>query len=414
MFKSAYTWKKYRSMGGWVGIVLVSLFLSYSIVQGVQLLYFICGIVLAIGFVNPLIGLLIAYTFMNDMFNLIPQMVSETLPINKMWDFGFILMLLYAAPLFLKNYKPYTIRPTYLKFLFLFIGICFLSFLYTLFSYKYLFVDALRMFRPYFGYLTIFIFLQFFLKREKNVKQFFNVLYFISLGLLILYHVQFIIQRELFFGHQQTYMFKGIKILRSIPNFMFVSYMFFWYNLAAWLQGKPILKYGKIFSLLAITGIMISFTRGFYLSFSFATFLLLIILFLQRTVLVKRIVLSLLLVVYFILFASVSDYLRPVIERAASIKTAIFTEIDRDTFGYRLKLLESRYEMTMDKNPLLGIGFVHNKYGRDFGKFPGNYNEATGSPSLWSADIAWANIIYQTGLIGLASCVILVFLLVWY
>jgi len=194
---------------------------------------------------------------------------------------------------------------------------------------------------------------------------------------------------------------------------MFVSYMFFWYNLAAWLQGKPMLKYGKIFNLLAITGIMISFARGFYLSFSLATFLLLFILFLQRTVLLKRMLLSLLLVVYFILFASVSDYFWPVIERTASIKTAILTEIDRSTFGYRLKILESRCEMTMDRNPLLGIGFVHNKYGGDFGKFPGNYNEATGSPSLWSADIAWANIIYQTGLIGLASFLLFVFCLLW-
>lgn len=393
-------------------MAILLIFISYSIAHNLPFPYFLCGMAfLAIGLINPLIGLFIAYALMNNMFNLVPRMLSDTLPINKMWDFGFFLMLLYALPLFLRDYKPYPYRnwPAYLKVLFLFLVVCLLSFLYTLFSYKYPFVDALRMVRPYFGYLAIFILLQFFLKEEGNAKRFFNVLYFILFGLLVLYHIQFILQKEIFFGYQQTMFYKGTTILRSIPNFMAVICVFLWYNLAAWVQGKPMLKYGKIFSLLVCTGTMLSFTRGFYIAFLLSTLLLVIILYFQRKIFFNRAFFLLLFVGCFVFFAALSGYLQPVIERALSIKSALVTERNYSTFGYRLKLLESRFEMTMDRNPFLGVGFVHPKYGRDFGAFPGNpsYEDAR-FPSLMAGDIEWANIILQTGIMGLASFLLFV------
>lgn len=74
-----------------MGILLI--FIAYSIAHSLPFPYFLCGIVfLAIGLINPLIGLFIAYALMNSMFNLVPRMVSDALPINKMWDFGFFLM----------------------------------------------------------------------------------------------------------------------------------------------------------------------------------------------------------------------------------------------------------------------------------------------------------------------------------
>jgi len=403
MLKFDYTRNKIQFIK-WMGLIFLSIFISYSISLELSLHYFLFVLILlVIGFINPVIGIVLAYSLMNNLFDLFPSIVFEDLPINKMWDFGFILIIIYSFPIFIRDYKPFRIWPTYLKFLFLFLGICLLSFLYTVFSYKYPAVDALRTVRPYFGYLTFFIFLQYFQQKGDNAKRFFNILYFISFGLLILYNIQFVIQKQIFFGYQQIISINKTEILRSIPNFMEVSFLFMWYNMAALLQGRPQLKFAKIYLILSFLATIFTFTRGLYISIGFGASVLILILFFQRKIFLKRMLFLQHLVIFFVIITSGTSYFQPFIERTFSIKDALFTRRDDSTIGFRLSILQNRVEMVMTQNPYIGIGFVHNKYGKDFGRFLGSNYEPIEGPALWSSDIAWANIIYQTGFLGFVS-----------
>ena len=92
--------------------------------------------------------------------------------------------------------------------------------------------------------------------------------------------------------------------------------------------------------------------------------------------------------------------LKPFLDRGSTISQSISFSQHKSTMLYRVELVEDRIKLISKGNRLLGLGFVHNKYGYKFGNFRGNFDESIDGPGLGCADIAWGNIIYQTGWLG--------------
>ena len=389
-------------------IILCALFLYQILGMGLQVHLFVlmvACIVIVFGIRYPVFGLLFAFASMNSFFNLIPRQLLSGIFINKTWDFGFFLMIIFGSFLFIKDYRKMENIPFYLKIFVLFLSVCFISFFLTVVKYDFPLIDTIRSFRYYLGYLFIPFLLQYFLQAKDegkvlNINKFLNALYVISFILLLLYNFQFLIQTPLFLGYSSSYSTGyGSSYIRSIPNFLFICYFFLWFNLAAWLTDKKMFPMGKLYIILCVSATLFTFTRGVYISVSFSIILLFILMLRSKKYNTANIIIACFIGIILFSTALMSGYLKPFTSRASTITESISHKHRGSTFWYRIGLIEDRIRLINKENPLMGLGFVHNKYGYKFGNY-GDPEKVIHASPLGSADIAWVSILYQTGWIG--------------
>ncbi len=395
--------------------ILYAVFLYQIASMGMQLhllALIVCCVVLFFGIKNPLFGLVFSLVAMNGFFNLVPRGLFEGTIINKTWDLGFFLMIVFGSSLLAQNYKRMNYTPYYLKVFSIFLIICIISFILTIIKYPFPLVDTIRSFRYYLGYLFIPFLLQYLLQAkdgEKALNDLLRILYIISFILLVLYNIQFLTQQTLFLGYVATQSTSsGVSYLRSIPNFLFLCFLFLWFNLTAWFLNKQLFPYGKLYILLCLSATLFTFTRGIYLSVSIMMLLIFSLsLYSKKYNATKSILFGLFgVVLLFTIF--IAGYLTPFIERASTIRHATSLSQEEGTMWYRIRLVEDRIKLITKENPIFGLGFVHNKHGYKFGTYIGNFDENIGGPGLGCSDIAWGNIIYQTGWLGFGCFVLFI------
>ncbi|MCP5063412.1 MAG: hypothetical protein GY936_13250 [Ignavibacteriae bacterium] len=374
--------------------------------------------VIIFGLKNPLFGLLFSFAAMNSFFNLIPVRLFPSAFVNKTWDLGFIFMILFGGSLLVKRYTKMNYLPFYIKVFSIYLIICVISFILTIIKYPLPFIDAFRTFRYHLGYFFFLFLLQYFLQAKdggKALNKLLKSLYIISFILLLIYNIQFVIQKPLFLGYnlKQTTTY-GASFLRSIPNFLFICYFFLWFNLSAWFLNKQLFPLAKFYMPLCVGGVLFSFTRGIYLTVFVILILIIFMLLNSRRYNPKKILIVSILGVVFFSTAYAAGVLKPFLSRASTISQDTLSSTKEGSFWYRIGLVEDRIRLIKDENPLLGLGFVHNKYGSRFGKYRGNYDESIKGPALGCADIAWGNIIFQTGWLGFSSFALFVISLIYY
>ncbi|MCG8570239.1 MAG: O-antigen ligase family protein, partial [Spirochaetes bacterium] len=171
---------------------------------------------------------------------------------------------------------------------------------------------------------------------------------------------------------------------------------------------------GTIYLFLCMSATLFTFTRGIYLSTAIVSLIIFIISGSSRKMEPSKTIFSFFFAGLLLIFIFLSGYLAPFIDRAASIARSASITHQEDTMWYRAELVRDRIRLISKENPYLGLGFVHNKHGSYFGTFRGNYDESIGGPGLDSADIAWGNIIYQTGWIGFGCFSFFIISVVYY
>jgi hypothetical protein len=401
--------------------IIAGMIECYFLMAGkhVHLFLFTIGIpVLFLGFSFPLIGILLSFSLMNSFFDLLPRQLFEDTTINKFWDFGFITMCIFSVPLLLKKWQKLPSLPFYIKGFSYFLIICSISFILTFYKYAFPFLDTVKTFRYYLGYLFfIIVIIALMNNRESQIafKRLLIILYYVSFILITLYNIQFLIQRPLFLGYigEQTTTY-GVTYLRSIPNFLFLCYFFLFYNISAWLLNIKLLPFGVLFIILCLSATLFTFTRGLYISVFMVLGTLFYLIITSGKYNLTKILLFSLYSALIILIFSGFGYLRPFIDRASTIRNASSISEQNDTLSYRISLVEDRINLISRKDPFFGLGFVHNRYGYKFGTFIGNFDESINGSGLDSGDIAWANIIYQTGWVGYAFFSFFIVSLVYY
>ena len=354
-------------------------------------------------------GLIITLVIMNNFYDLIPNQIFSNNMLNKLSDFGFIYLGIvtttFIPHVFLRRNRNI---PAFVKCFYLFLSIVVGSFIISLASLPYPIIDTFRAFRAYLGYLLLPLLIVIFDKDSSpNLSIIFNKLLryisYISFILLILYNLQFLMQHQFFFGYGSVYRSSIHTYIRSLPNFLLFSYFFFWLFLAQWLSGKRLSYWKLIYIGLSCSATLFTFTRGLYISIVLLTFLLFAFMLKLKSVNMARFTLTSTLSLLFVIMAIAFSLMQPFVERMLSVSTDLLNSGHNSTSNYRRELIEDRIRIIKRNNPWIGIGFVHERYAyNDYGPFIGN--QAPGElPTIGCADIAWGNIIYQTGIIGVVS-----------
>lgn len=398
----------------YISLGLYALFTYHTFIRGLEAKLFISmtsAAALMIGIKFPLLGMLFSLAAMNFFFSLAPSELLTGGFIKKTWDFGFFMMLIFGFFQFMQSEKSIrTLKmPFFFKVFLVYLGICVVSFLVTLIKYPFPALDTIRTFRSQLGYLFIPVLLIYFSQAPdhdyvQRLRGFLTPLYYLSFFLLLLYVLQFLIQRPIFTGYQSSFSIAGASYLRSIPQFLFMCYFFLWFNLAAWLTNNEVYYGGKIYIFLCFAATLFTFTRGIYISTALVLTVLVFLIFKTKKINPSRLFIAGLIAFLIITVTVLVGYLTPFFVRAASIaQTSISGAKGDDTFAYRIDLLKDRIKLIRNKNAFIGLGFVHNKYGYRFGSFRGNYDEDIGRSGLGCADIAWGNIVYRTGWLGVGA-----------
>jgi hypothetical protein len=406
------------TVGCTMGVVYI---ITYR--DSLPLLLIACAILvlLVVGYKNLLLGLIIAIALMNNAFDLLPSELFSGSFLNKTWDFGFIYFLLITAKFFPSVFRQkIKILPLFIKCFYIFLGVVILSFILSLVSLHDPFIDTFRAFRAYLGYILIPLFIAIFDKNSTTTLspvfyKLLNLCSYVCLFLLFLYNLQFSLQHQFFFGYQGEFSStSGSSYLRSIPLFLLISYFFFWQFLAQWLTGEKLHPWKIAYILLSCTATMFTFTRGHYVSILLLILLLPVLLIKNRMINPARFTLILVLTIFIGAGALTTSFAQPFIERFISTTADIQGTERESTSNYRLQLVEDRYKIIQKHGLLWGVGFVHPKYAFfRYGPFKGNYSENR-IPTIWCADIAWGNIIYQTGIVGIGTFLLYVVALLFF
>lgn len=378
------------------------------------LMAFVGGVFLVLGVREKVFGLVLTFVIMNNGYDLIPNAIATDIMFDKLWDFGFIYMTIVTAT-FVPNIfsKSYSDIPAFVKCFYIFLAVVIASLILSLASLPYPFLDTFRAFRAYLGYLLIPLLIVIFDKNHTVTlsSTFTKVIRFMSyifFALLILYNVQYFLQYQFFFGYENVYRIHNREYIRSIPNFLMVSYFFVWLYTSQWLSGKRLPLWKISYIALSCGATLFTFTRGLYIVIALLFFFLLFFMAKIKAVNMARFSLATTLVLFVISGFLLSSFATPYLERMFSTTSDLLATDNQSTSAYRIQIVEDRVNMIKGKNALLGIGFVHPKDAYyDYGPFTGNRLPGE-LPAIWSADIAWANIIYQTGILGFVTFVFFV------
>jgi hypothetical protein len=377
------------------------------------------------GLLPPRVKALIAFFVMTSCFDLVPRILFRI----DVWDVGAVLLLIAWFQLSLRK----TLEPAstigYVVGLRIILGWMALCLLWSVLIYEYPGLNSVKASRQMIiGLLSFFVFKELFAV-DKGAYEFFNrALYVATFILLPVCLVQFVLHKPLLFGLYREY---G-DVTRSLPVFLPVVLLYMWMIASKVLTATKIAMHEVLYAGMAIAVTLLTFTRGIYLVVLCVFGLLIFTLALRRSP--GDIKLNWVAVpVLFILFTLcgtglyVSGYADKVIERFTSAMELVLEQKaktnkdNEDTYTGRLGIAKERFMLVLEHNPIIGYGFIHEddvpralraklKYGSVI--YTPQYIERyqAGYPyvlALHSADIGWADIIINTGFVGLALWIVL-------
>lgn len=361
---------------------------------------------LLIAVFKPKYKLLFAFIIMTDGFDFLPAEINGI----KLWDVGFFMFIFCFIQKFLKTKTIKIPDNTVMKAVGLFFCYLVFEFFMSIYYFQYPIVKTIQASRQMIlGYTLPYLFFYLFSNDIHTYENFMSLVYKTVYLATLIHILQFFINKPLLFGYQGGYS----GMMRSIPVFISLTSLFLWKNLSDFYSGIKLGTHDKLYSLLAITSLILTFTRGLYLSLLICFILFLLIHVIQKRIKLNRIVITLFFLILFLtafgsfIPDSVSDRIT---DSFSTLQKGTSYYSDKDNnLSFRLLLLEERISMVGDSNPLFGYGFIHEDIAKRqlvWSIGTGNYEGGIG---FASADIAWANIIIYTGFIGLLLFLLFVF-----
>lgn len=356
----------------------------------------------------------LAFFIMTSCFDLVPRVISD----KEIWDLGIILFMIVWIQLLFVN-RVLTVQNTlYIKIIKAFVVWMLICFIWSIIMYEYspmLTIKASR--QMVLGYLSFFILIRLFESYDNALQIFIKSFYLLTYVLLVVSIVQFIVNKQILFGHFSPY---GEDI-RFLPIFLPFAHLFMWQHLARLLSGAKIRVSGILFIILALFVTLITFTRGIYFAVLLSSCLLMAALFFKSKLSLIRVSMVSFCAVLGVAALFSAGSLDKFIERATSGLNLIVSDsltnrkkMD-DTFTGRMALTGERFQMVMQKNPVFGFGFVHEDIVQDSLRPKFRYGSVVSTKkylerykfsnrftlALHSADVGWPNIAIDTGFVGL-------------
>lgn len=380
---------------------------------------------IAFGMLSPRIKVLIAFFVMTLCFDLVPRILFKI----DVWDVGAILLLIAWFQLALLKPKVSTSTIGYVVVLRVILGWMTLCLLWSVLIYEYPVLNSLKASRQMIiGVFSFFVLKELFTVDEGAYGFFMKALYAATFALLPICLVQFVLHKPLLFGLYREY---G-DVTRSLPVFLPLVLLYVWIIVSKVVTAARISMHELLYAGMAVAVTVLTFTRGIYLSVLFVFSVMLFTLALKKSPV--NIKLNFIVVpIFFILFMLCgvglyfSGYADKVIERFTSAvelvlgQTAKTNTNNEDTFTGRLGIAKERFMLVFAHNPVIGYGFMHEddvpralrarlEYGSVI--YTPEYVERykAGYPyvlALHSADIGWADIMVNTGFVGLALWLVL-------
>ena len=390
------------------------------------------GALCLIGFclLPPRVKVLIAFFVMTSCFDLVPRILFRI----DVWDVGAILLLIAWLQLSLRKTLVPASTIGYVVGLRIILGWMTLCLLWSILIYEYPGLNSVKASRQMIiGVLSFFVFKELFTV-DKGAYEFFNrALYVATFVLLPVCLVQFVLHKPLLFGLYREY---G-DVTRSLPVFLPLVLLYTWMIASKILTATRASLHELLYAGMAVAVIVLTFTRGIYLAVLFVFGVMLFTLALKKSpgnIKLNWVAVPMLVMLFTVCGAGlyISGYADKVIERFTSAielvleQKAKTNKDNEDTFTGRLGIASERFMLVLAHNPIIGYGFIHEddvpralraklKYGSVI--YTPQYVERyqAGYPyvlALHSADIGWADIMVNTGLVGLALWIILFAVLV--
>lgn len=362
--------------------------------------------------------ILAAFVVMSQCFDLVPQIVYGYF----VWDAGAIMLLIATAQLMLTRPQAPKIRDFSLRVLWVFFIWLVFCLIYSLLVYGYPVLNTLKVSRQMIiGYLSIFVFLRLFRVDENALPIFIKWLYVATYILLFVAIVQYAIGTPIMPGLAETLaatLYRGA--LRYIPVFLPVSLFYLWTILSKYFQGVRVKSHEWIYAVMVLVIVALTYTRGIYIAVLLSFFAMIFLLWLRGRLKATSVVIFLLFVTLGLTVLIAGGWAGRVIDRATSglevvlSKSSASSKKDEDTFTGRLLLVQERFLLVAEHNPIVGFGFMHEndmpatmqrklKYGSvaTTPEMMEKYSE--GYPyvlSLYSVDIGWGDLALNSGFVG--------------
>ncbi len=378
-------------------------------------LLMILGVLGLIAFLlaRPRVKVFIAFFVMTSCFDLVPSIVFG----KSVWDFGAILLGIAWVQLAFAKPKMPSRTTSYVVLIQIFIGWMVVCLLWSLLLYNYPLLNTLKACRQMIiGFLSFFVFQRLFRNDPDAFEFFMKALYWTTYALLPVSLVGYVVHKPLLFGLQREY----ADVIRSLPVFLPIVLMHFWIVAAKLFSGERVKTHELLYAAMVIGVTVLTFTRGIYLTVLFV-FCVMLVTLMSRKRLNFTATASVMAVAVILVAALVSGgYANRVVERFSSAINLVSGQKragghDDDTYNGRLALAKERLELVARHNPFVGYGFIHEndvpsalrnklKYGSVV--YTPEYLDMyrMGYPyvlALHSADIGWADIIIDTGILGL-------------
>jgi len=392
--------------------------LYYAIAVGVLCLMGFC-------LLRPRVKVLIAFFVMTSCFDLVPRIFLKI----DVWDVGAILLLIAWLQLALRKSEVPTSTIGYVVGLRIILGWMTLCLLWSVLIYEYPGLNSLKASRQMMiGLLSFFVFKELFAV-DKGAYEFFSrALYVATFMLLPVCLVQFVLHKPLLFGLYREY---G-DVTRSLPVFLPLVLLYLWMIASKVLTATRISMHEVLYAGMAVAVTALTFTRGIYLAVLFVFGVMIFTLALRKSpenIKLNWAVVPMLFILFTLCGAGlyISGYADKVIERFSSAMELVLEQKaktnkdNEDTYTGRLGIAKERFMLVLAHNPVIGYGFIHEddvprtlraklKYGSVI--YTPQYIERyqAGYPyvlALHSADIGWADIMINTGFVGLALWIVL-------
>lgn len=381
--------------------------LYYAILAGV-------GGLIGFLLLRPRVKVLIAFFVMTSCFDLAPRLI-----LNKdIWDLGAVLLLLAWVQLLLMKRRSAVTKASYITLLRVFIGWMAVCLVWSILIYGYQVLDTVKASRQMIiGFFSFFIFLRLFSVDPRAFDFFKKALYIGTYLLLPITIAQYAIGRQLLFGLTVEY----DQVLRALPVFLPISLLYFWFIVSKLFTGERVITHEFMYAAMVIVVTALTFTRGIYFAALSAGGLMLATLAKENRLNTRHAVIWLSLSAITLSLLLLGGFGGRVISRLVSGLDIVTSGVSKskqggeDTFTGRLALTKERLEMVAEYNPLVGYGFIHEEKVPNALRAKLKHGSVIYSPeyvqkyqyghpyvlALHSADIGWADIIVNTGIVGL-------------
>lgn len=370
-------------------------------------------------FVSMKYKILLAIVVMSSCFDLVEHIIGGI----DLWDVGIIMLFIAYLQLLLTSNKKRHGKLAYEKILIVFVVWMLIEFAWSL--YHYPLIPTVKTARQLLlGYMTYFVYVSFFKSQNYEVEPFFRLLF----RVVFLFVVLFVVQSFLHFPVLKSLTRDYEGLTRSIPGFLAYALLFTWLHLVRYFSGEKLSVAEYVYLALMVVVIMGTYTRSVYFGVMIIICTMIIILIKDGKLQPTKFTISCIVTfMAFVVLVSTGE-LDKMISRTLSGLQLITGDVGQnfqerkkkdDSYTGRLSIVQERFAMVMQANPLMGYGFVHDdiaynqlklrphsgsiradkydyKYSNDF------------NLTIYSADATWGNILINTGITGFAILLIFV------